>query len=212
MPAPSRRRRPTATRFIPVGDKYIPIILDFTAELIACNLTRVINVPIDPINSGTAPWLATQDPLFATAGVHDQVAHGYRPDNDNSQRLLSIVQNWYAQQVSYFIDKLKAIPEGNGTAYDNTIILWVNELGDPARHMHVNVPYVIAGGGGTYAKGRYLPYGLGLETANPTDPHNKLLTSLVEPVRGQPPGLRRSPVPRRAVAALSDVHSFLRVT
>jgi hypothetical protein len=147
---------------------------------------------IDPVNSGTAPWLATQDPIFKTAGLHNDIAHGYRPNDANSQRLLSIVTSFYAQQVSYFIDRLKAIPEGNGTAYDNTIILWTNELGDPARHMHTNVPFLVAGGGGTYAKGRYLAFGLGTEDANPNDPHTKLLTSLVNqyganvPVFGDP--------------------------
>jgi hypothetical protein len=163
----------------PEGDKYIPVVLDFVAQLLACNLTRVVNVPIDPINSGTAPWLQNQDPIFATAGIHDVIAHGYRPDDVESQRLLSIMHNWYAQQVAYFIDLLKAIPEGNGTAYDNTIILWTNELGDPARHMHTNVPFVLAGGGGTYAKGRYLKYGVGSEDADKSDPHTRLLTSLV---------------------------------
>jgi hypothetical protein len=170
---------PDGDRARPSGDKYIPIVLDFTAQLLACNLTRVINVSIDPINTGVAPWLATQDPIYATASVHNDVAHGFRPEDDNSQRLLSIISNWYAQQVSYFLDLLKAIPEGNGSAYDNTIVLWINELGDPARHMHTNLPFVLAGGGGTYAKGRYLGFGLGTENANPTDPHTQLLTSLV---------------------------------
>jgi hypothetical protein len=163
----------------PPGNQYIPIVLDFAAELFACNLTRVINMSIDPVNSSTAPWLATQDPIFKTAALHNDIAHGYRPDDANSQRLLSIVTGFYAQQVSYFIDALKAIPEGNGTVYDNTIIVWTNELGDPARHMHTNVPFLLAGGAGSYAKGRYLAYGLGLEDKNPTDPHTKLLTSLV---------------------------------
>jgi hypothetical protein len=170
---------PDGDNIVPAGDKYIPIILDFTAQLLACNLTRVVNVPIDPINSGGAPWLESQDPIFKSAGIHDDIAHNFRPSDDNSHRLLSIMHHWYSQQVSYFIDLLKAIPEGNGTVYDNTIILWTNELGDPARHMHTNVPFVLAGGGGSYAKGRYLAYGLGLEDANPTDPHNRLLTSLV---------------------------------
>jgi hypothetical protein len=162
----------------PAGDKYIPVVLEFTAQILACNLTRVVNVPVDPINSGRAPWLSGKDPAFSTATIHNDIAHSYRPDDDKSQRLLSTVHNWYAQQVAYFIDLLKAIPEGNGTAYDNTIILWINELGDPARHMHTNVPFLLAGGGGKYAKGRYLQYGLGLEDRNPSDPHTPLLTSL----------------------------------
>ncbi|HEX6767325.1 MAG TPA: DUF1552 domain-containing protein, partial [Polyangiaceae bacterium] len=162
----------------PPGEVYLPMILDFAAQLLACNLTRVVNLSIDPVFPGRAPWLAAKDPVFATAAIHNDIAHNYRPDDENSQRLLSIVTNWYAEQVSYFIDLLKAIPEGNGSAYDNTIILWTNELGDPARHMHVNVPFVLAGDGGRWAKGRYLTYGLGLEEESPADPHNRLLTSI----------------------------------
>jgi hypothetical protein len=162
----------------PPGDQYMPMVLDFTAELLACDLTRVVNVSIDPVGRGVAPWLAGEDPVFQSADLHNDIAHRYLPDDDASHRLLSIVNRFYAKQVSYFIDRLKAIPEGNGTVYDNTIILWANDFGDPARHMHVNVPFVLAGGGGRWKKGRYLTYGLGLEEDSPQDPHNRLLISL----------------------------------
>jgi hypothetical protein len=81
--------------------------------------------------------------------------------------------------VAYFIGLLKGIPEGNGTVYDNTIILWSNELGDPARHMNNNLPFVVAGGGGTFPKGRYLKFSTGTEYADTQAPHGQLLTSLV---------------------------------
>src|SRR5262249_32951975 len=124
-------------------------VLDFTAQVMACGLTRVATIDLNPTR-GKMPWLWTDlDP-------HDDIAHGFRPDDPATGQKLSKLQNWYATQVSYFIDLLKAIPEGNGTAYDNTIILWRNELGDPARHMNNNLPFVLAGGGGTYPKGRYL--------------------------------------------------------
>jgi hypothetical protein len=171
-------RVPDGADVKPPGDTYIPMILELTAQLLACNLTRVVNVSIDPAGSGSAPWLADHDPVFRSASLHNDIAHGYRPDDADSHRRLSIVNNWYAQQVSYFFDLLKAIPEGNGTVYDNTIILWANEFGDPALHMHTNVPFVLAGGGGGWAKGRYLAYGLALEDDSPADPHNRLLTSI----------------------------------
>jgi len=152
----------------------IQTMLDFTSELLACNLTRVATVGIDPAGSGKMPWLPQLGDVF----IHNDIAHGYRPDDPVSGRKLSIVQRWYAQQVAYFIERLKAIPEGNGTVYDNTIILWSNELGDPARHMNNNLPFVIAGGGGTLKRGRYLPFGTGAEYKSPQDPHGKLLTSL----------------------------------
>ena len=154
----------------------IHLALSFTSQLLACNLTRVATVGIDPVNSGKMSWLP--GPL-ATMAVHNDIAHGYRPDDAQSVRNLSIVQRWYATQVADLVTMLKAIPEGNGTVYDNTVILWTNELGDPARHMNNNLPFVLLGGGGAWKKGRYVKLSTAPEYADSTDPHTRLLTSLV---------------------------------
>jgi hypothetical protein len=158
------------------GPTLINLVLQFTTQLLACNLTRVAMIDIDPVNSGKMAWLPNG---LGTLAVHNDIAHAYRPDDPQSVRNLSIVHRWYATQVASFITMLKAIPEGNGTAYDNTIILWVNELGDPARHMNNNLPFVLAGGGGTYKKGRYLNFGTGPEYKDAPSAHTRLLTSLV---------------------------------
>jgi hypothetical protein len=164
----------------PPGPDYsqamIKLMLQFSAQLLACNLTRVVTMGIDPVNSGKMSWLP--GPL-ATMAVHNDIAHGFRPDNPTSGRNLSKVHRWYAQQVADFITMLKAIPEGNGTVYDNTIILWSNELGDPARHMNNNLPFVLAGGGGSFKRGRYLKFSTGTEYKDSPDAHTRLLTSLV---------------------------------
>src|SRR5258707_15634536 len=110
--------------------------------------------------------------------MHDDVAHGYRPDDPDSVRKLSKLQRWYATQVAYLIEGWKAIPEGAGSAYDNSIILWTNERGDPARHMNHNLPFVVAGGGDTHKKGRFLQLGYAPEYRDPQNRHNGLLASI----------------------------------
>lgn len=155
-----------------LGPDIIQDVLRFTTQVLACNLTRVATLSIDPAGSGKMPW------LMGEAKIHDDIAHGWRVNDPESGRKLSKVHRWYAQQVADFITMLKAIPEGNGTVYDNTIILWNNELGDPARHMNNNLPFVLAGGGGTYKKGRFLKFGVNPEYKDSKDPHNRLLTSL----------------------------------
>jgi hypothetical protein len=98
-----------------------------------------------------------------------------RDSDDTSIRKVALIHNFYAAQVSALCDLLKTVDDGNGkTAYDNTIILWTNELGDPVNHLPYNVPFVLAGGGGTYEKGRYLNYGNGTSNA-----HNGLLVSVL---------------------------------
>jgi hypothetical protein len=129
------------------------------------------------------PWIGLGD-----LKMHDDVAHGYRPDDPASIRNLSKLQRWYGSQVAYLIEGLKAIPEGGGTAYDNTIILWANELGDPARHMNNNVPFVVAGGGGTHKKGRFLQLGYASEYRDPQNAHNGLLASVANQFGMDMPG------------------------
>src|SRR5260221_683547 len=98
-----------------------------------------------------------------------------KSSDDASIRKVALVHSFYASQVSALCDLLKAIDDGDGkTIYDNTTILWTNELGDPVNHLPYNVPFVLAGGGGAYAKGRYLSYGSGN-----SNPHNGLLVSVL---------------------------------
>jgi hypothetical protein len=153
------------------GEEYLRTCMDFALALLACGLTQTMTLVLDL--GQTMPWVG-----LGNVKMHDDIAHGYRPEDAATVRQLSKLQRWYAEQVAYFIDGLKAIREGEKTAYDNSIILWSNELGDPARHMNNNLPYVVAGGGGTYKKGRFLQLGYAPEYRDPQNPNNVLLTSI----------------------------------
>ncbi len=162
-------------------DSYLRTCMDFGLQLLACGLTQTMTLMLDL--GQIMPWIGLGD-----LKMHDDVAHGYRPDDADSIRKLSKLQRWYAEQVAYLIDGLKAIPEGAGTAYDNTIILWANELGDPARHMNDNLPFVVAGGGGTHKKGRFLQLGYAPEYKDPQNAHNGLLASIANQFGMDVPG------------------------
>jgi hypothetical protein len=59
-------------------------------------------------------------------------------------------------QFGYFLDKLAAIKEGDGTLLDNSMILYGSGLADANRHTHHDLPILLAGrGGGTLSTGRY---------------------------------------------------------
>ena len=75
-----------------------------------------------------------------------------------------------AEQFAYLISALEAVPEGDGTLLDNTIVVWMNELGKGNSHTRNDVPIVVAGGAGPFKMGRYIRFG---ET-----PHNNFLLSL----------------------------------
>ena len=70
------------------------------------------------------------------------------------------------------IQAMKQIPEGDGTMFDNTVILRWNELARGNAHDFENMPYLLAGRcGGYFNTGRHLQYG--------GASHNDLLVSLL---------------------------------
>ena len=46
---------------------------------------------------------------------------------------------------AYFLEKLAAVPEGDGNLLDNSLYLYGSGMGNPNVHDHVNLPIVVAG-------------------------------------------------------------------
>lgn len=125
-------------------------MMDTIAHAFACNQTRV----------ATLQWSnGASNETFPSIGVSEQ-HHGLTHENFTSNaNKRALIGAWYGERLRYFIDKLKAIPEGNGTLFDNTLLVWTSEHSDFDQHSRVNLPYVLAGGlGGRIAKGRFFDY------------------------------------------------------
>ncbi|NMO19443.1 DUF1552 domain-containing protein [Pyxidicoccus fallax] len=132
--------------------------LDLIVRAFACDLTRVVTLTIP---GPSMPWVRTPDGNPVNEDVHNDLAHRLdvtqEPLRTQIRTKMVAVQRWYAEQVAYLMTQLAAVQEGSGTALDNTLILWGNELGDAAGHMNVRVPTVLAGGaGGKFRMGRFL--------------------------------------------------------
>jgi hypothetical protein len=144
------------------------IQLDLLAMALACDLTRVASLQWSrSVSQVRFTWLGISD------GHHD-LSHRSDSDADAVNKLTQI-NTWYAQQMAGLIARLKATPDaGGGTLFDNTLVLWCNELAKGNTHSRQDAPYVLAGtGGGLLVTGRYLNYeGQGLA-------HNGLLLSLL---------------------------------
>jgi hypothetical protein len=145
------------------------IQMDLLAMALACDLTRVASMQWSrSVSQVRFSWLPTPIP----DGHHDL---SHRGDNDtDAVDKLTRINNWYASQLAGLIDRLKAIPEGNGTLFDNTLILWSNELAKGNTHSRIGAGYVLAGSaGGALQTGRFLDY------TGQSLPHNNLLVSLL---------------------------------
>jgi hypothetical protein len=69
------------------------------------------------------------------------------------------IDRFHIAHLSRFLQKLKSVPEGEGTLLDNCMIVYGSGLGDGNRHNHDDLPIILAGrGGGTIDTGRHLEY------------------------------------------------------
>jgi hypothetical protein len=139
--------------------------MDLLAMALACDLTRVATLQWS--SSGSAqrfPWLDVND-------SHHLLSHSSDTDT-TSQTKLTKIDTWYARQVAYLIAKLKSLPEGDGTVFDNTVILWFTELAKGNTHSRRAMHLLLAGScGGHFRTGRHLAYS--------GQSHNNLLVSLL---------------------------------
>ncbi len=86
---------------------------------------------------------------------HHELSH-HRGDPKKLGKIRKI-NRFHVQQFAYFLEKLKSIPEGNGTLLDNCMIVYGSGLSDGNRHNNENLPILLAGGGGgTVDSGRHV--------------------------------------------------------
>jgi hypothetical protein len=89
-------------------------------------------------------------------GHHDLSHHG---GDAAKHAKIRTINRYHVSQLAYLLEKLKAIPEGEGTVLDNCMIVYGSGIGDGNRHNHDNLPVVLAGrGGGTLRTGRHIRF------------------------------------------------------
>ncbi len=57
------------------------------------------------------------------------------------------INRFHVQCLPYFLEKLKATPDGDGNLLDHTLILWASNMGDSNLHSHKNVGHMLIGAG-----------------------------------------------------------------
>jgi hypothetical protein len=84
--------------------------------------------------------------VYADSGVdtpfHSLSHHGNRPAQLAEFAKLN---EYHVDQVSYFIDRLKNTPDGDGNLLDHSMVLYGSPMGDGSVHNHLRVPLFLAG-------------------------------------------------------------------
>jgi len=88
------------------------------------------------------------------------IGHGGGENGKTGDELAGIIRRFHLGMMVRLADKLKAVPEGNGTMLDNTCIVFLSDAGDGHHAANWEFPMVILGdlGGKLKTRGRYLEY------------------------------------------------------
>jgi hypothetical protein len=137
---------------------------DLLVEAFACGLTRVGVIQASHHTSelimSRFPGSEMHDPGF---DMRSHQASHYGARHDRSRRELNDYlkqRRWFVAEFAHLLDRLKSIPEEDGTMLDSTIAVLVTEVCDGNTHLHDDMPIVLAGrGGGTIETGRLLDFG-----------------------------------------------------
>jgi hypothetical protein len=114
--------------------------MDVIANGFGCDLTRFATLMMAP--GADSSNLRSFVPELMSMSYHDA---SHRWEESAIQQALVEVNRYFAAQVAYLVERLAAIPEGDGSVLDRTLILWTNECWH-GNHDPFRLPLVVAGG------------------------------------------------------------------
>lgn len=104
---------------------------------------------------------------YPEAGVpeahHSCTHHRNRPDL--IEKVVKI-NAFHVEQFAWFLDRMKAVQDGDGRLLDHTVAVYGAAIGDPNRHDHNNLPTLVAGAKGRVRGGRHVQYAKDTPVAN----------------------------------------------
>ena len=173
--AEQNRELPSAARpsGIPaVFEDHAKLMFDLQVLASQADITRVTTFMIGREFSGrTYPEIGVPD-------AHHPISH-HRNEPERMDKCAK-VNRYHVSLFSYFLDKLAATPEGDGTLLDQVALVYGAGMGEGNTHSQENVPIILAGGGaGKLKGGRHLHFQKGTQLA---DLHLSLLDKLGTPV------------------------------
>lgn len=134
------------------ADADVPALVAAQTELLvaalACDLTRVATLQLgSSANDGLRHvWQGIDDEFHMVA----HLANGSDPHADEQ---LAAMNTWTMEQLAVLLARLHAVPQGEGTLLDHTLVVACSSLS--VGHSMADLPVVLAGGG--LAGGRLLP-------------------------------------------------------
>lgn len=133
----------------------------FTEILVAALVTGLTNVVTYTIDELSTPIKGIKGNEGDHISIHE-LGHNGGYSGISADEIREKIRVGHMDQVAQIVDKLKAVPEGQGTMFDNTMIIYFPENGE-GHHSHgTEAPFIVLAGDNCNLDmaGRYirLPY------------------------------------------------------
>jgi len=127
---------------------------DLLAQALVTRQTRVASYMLTKCQSiSRFPWLG-----YTSARHHDYThAEGKTSGADGveGQRVLRDICKWHVEEFAYLIAKLKSVPEGDGSVFDHTTLVFLHEHAEANPHKNSGLAMIVAGGSRRLANGAH---------------------------------------------------------
>ncbi|MFT5527334.1 MAG: hypothetical protein ACI9HK_005316 [Pirellulaceae bacterium] len=145
-----------------VDDKYVSDVetdrieahFDIAAATLIAGLSNVVTVRADTLE-------VTYRGLGISKHVHG-LGHAETVQGMTASAARNRIRKFQIEQIARVAAKLKAVPEGDGTMLDNTLIVYLSDAAEKHHGSCIEWPFVLLGGLGGRLKqskgGRYLQY------------------------------------------------------
>jgi hypothetical protein len=146
-------------------DEHFKIMFDMQVLAFRSQITRVSTMMFARDTSGA---------VYPQSGVREgfHVASHHANNRANMDKF-ALINKYHVQMLAYFLDKLKATPDGDGNLLDHSLVLYGSSMSNGNQHDHDPLPVVLAGAASGQLKGgRHMRY------AAHTPMSNLLLTML----------------------------------
>ncbi len=118
---------------------HVDVMTDLMVLALRCDATRVISFML-----GNSASNQSYEFIGVPGSHHDLSHHAGDPAK---QALLAQIGAWEVAQLAALLTRLRAVPEGEGTLLDSTLVFFSSELSDGNGHRHDDLPVLLAGGG-----------------------------------------------------------------
>ncbi len=150
----SFREMPSLER--PIGvpaifSEHAKLMMDLQVLAYQIDLTRVVTFMIGREQNTR---------VYSELGISDSY-HPLTHHQGDTKKIEKVIQIdlLHTQVFSYFLEKMRSTPDGDGSLLDHSMIVYGSALGDGNLHVHNDLPVLLVGGGGGKIKGdRHVRY------------------------------------------------------